>query len=67
MLTVTLDGTFQKQGHVSFSGVILPICVDTEKVMDVEILTEYWKGCDIVNGNEGEMKQHKGNDACNLL
>jgi hypothetical protein len=44
MLTVTLDGTFQKQGHVIVSGVILPICVDTGKVMDVEVLTKYWKG-----------------------
>ena len=59
MLTVTLDGTFQKQGYVSFSSVMLLISVDTEKVMGVEILTKYWRGCDIVNGNEGEMKQHK--------
>jgi len=28
-------------------------------VMGVEILTKYWRWCDIVNGNEGEMKQHK--------
>jgi hypothetical protein len=37
------------------------------KVMDVEILTKHWKGCDTVNGNEGEMKQYKSSDACNLL
>jgi hypothetical protein len=35
-------------------------------MMDVEIVTKYWKGCGIVNGNEGEMKQHKSSDACNL-
>lgn len=35
--------------------------------MDVEVLTKYWKGCDNVSGNEGEMKEHKSSDACNLL
>lgn len=40
-LSVALDGTWQKRGHVSLNGVVTATSVDTGLVVDVEVMSKF--------------------------
>ena len=42
---VSVDGSWQRRGHSSHNGVLSAIKVATGKVLDVEVLSNYCKGC----------------------
>ena len=42
---VSVDGTRQRRGHNSHNGVVTAISVTTGKALDVEVLSNYCKGC----------------------
>ena len=42
---VSVDGTWQRRGFSSLSGVVAAVSVDTGKVLDVEILSRSCAGC----------------------
>ena len=42
---ISADGTWQKRGYSSLHGVSTAISMDTGKVLDTEILTQYCKAC----------------------
>ena len=43
--TVSVDGTWQKRGHVSHHGVVTAISTDTGKCLDTEVLANICHGC----------------------
>lgn len=44
-LSIGLDGTWQKRGHTSLNGVVSLSCIDTRKILDVEVFSKYCHGC----------------------
>ena len=42
---ISLDGTWQRRGHVSHNGVVTAISLDTKKVLDVEVLSDKCQAC----------------------
>ena len=43
--TVSVDGTWQRRGHVSHHGVVTAISTDTGKCLDVEVLSNICHSC----------------------
>ena len=43
--TVSVDGTWQKRGHVSHHGVVTAISTNTGKCLDTEVLSNICHGC----------------------
>jgi len=42
---VSVDGSWQRRGHSSHNGIVSAISVVTGKVLDIEVLSNYCKGC----------------------
>lgn len=42
---ISVDGTWQRRGHVSHHGVVTAISIDTGKCIDTEVLSNICKGC----------------------
>lgn len=42
---VSVDGTWQKRGHTSLSGVVAALSINSGKVLDVEVLSRNCIGC----------------------
>ncbi|GFY65823.1 uncharacterized protein TNIN_96841 [Trichonephila inaurata madagascariensis] len=42
-IPVAIDGTWQKHGHTSLNGAVVAISVYTGKVLDVSILSRFFK------------------------
>ena len=40
---VTVDGTWQRRGYTSLNGVVIAMSVDSEKLLDVETMSRYYK------------------------
>lgn len=59
-LTVTFDGTLQKRGHNSHHGVVAATSYDTGKILDVEILTNYCRGCKLNQEDHKCVKNYEG-------
>lgn len=50
-LRVSIDGSWQKRGHVSKNGVVTAVSGD--KCVDVEVLTKHCNGCKMWNSKKG--------------
>lgn len=44
---VSVDGTWQRRGYMSLNGCVSAISIDTGKVLDFEVLTQYCKTCEM--------------------
>ena len=42
---VSVDGTWQRRGYVSLNGCVTAISIDTGKILDIEPMSRYCKGC----------------------
>jgi len=42
---VSVDGSWQRRGHSSHNGIVSTISVTTGKVLDIEVMSNYCKGC----------------------
>ncbi|GFX68916.1 hypothetical protein TNCV_682751 [Trichonephila clavipes] len=49
-VVVSGDGTWKTRGHTSLIGVCALIRVDCGKVLDMEVMSSYGKGCDSYKG-----------------
>ena len=47
--SVSGDSTWQRKGFSSFNGVFAAISIESGKVLDVEPMPRYCKGCDLKN------------------
>ncbi|GFY08928.1 uncharacterized protein TNCV_4661201 [Trichonephila clavipes] len=52
-IVVSGDGTWQTRGHTSLIGVCALIGADCGKVLDMEVMSSYCKGCDSYKGPNG--------------
>ncbi|GFU13707.1 uncharacterized protein TNCV_939341 [Trichonephila clavipes] len=59
LLTVSGDGTWKTRGHSSLIGVCTVIGAETGKVLDREVLSSFWKGCDSYKGVKFGIKYNK--------
>ncbi|GFV37038.1 uncharacterized protein TNCV_2381851 [Trichonephila clavipes] len=44
---VSVDGTWQLRGHMSLNGCVSVISIDTGKFLDLEVMTQYCKMCEL--------------------
>lgn len=51
-LSVAIDGTCQKRGYGSLNGVVTCTSIETEKVLDVHILSKYCLGCQLATNTK---------------
>ena len=65
---ISLDGTWQRRGHVSHNGVVTAISLQTKKCLDVEILSDKCKGCQKWNKktNDPKYEEWKANHQCKI-
>jgi hypothetical protein len=60
-ITACFDGTWQKLGHTSLSGIISATSVDRRKVLDVEIMSKFCFVCHTNPTSQNEFKRnHEG-------
>lgn len=59
-LTVVVDGTWQRRGHTSHHGVVAATSISTGKILDVEVLSNYCRGCTTNAENHKCVKNHAG-------
>ena len=56
---VSVDGSWQRRGHSSHNGIVTAISVITGKALDIEILTNYCKGCAQWSKEQESTSQYK--------
>lgn len=59
-LTVAIDGTWQRRGHLSHHGVVAATSLATGKVLDVEVLSNHCRGCSTNIEGHKCVKNHDG-------
>ncbi|GFU49514.1 uncharacterized protein TNCV_1590601 [Trichonephila clavipes] len=57
---VSVDGTWQRKGHMSLNGCISVISIDTGKLLDLEVMTQYCKMCELNVKCEHVCSNYKG-------
>lgn len=56
---VSVDGTWQKRGYSSLNGCVSCISIDTGKVLDIEIMSQFCRKCSTTSGTPNTVsKQH---------
>ena len=65
---ISLDGSWQRRGHVSHNGVVTAISLQTKKCLDVEILSDKCKACQKWKKKESDPKyeEWKANHQCKI-
>ena len=65
---ISLDGTWQRRGHVSHNGVVTAISLDTKKVLDVEVLSDKCQACQKwqKKQNDPKYQEWKANHRCKI-
>ena len=58
---ISLDGTWQRRGHVSHNGVVTAISLATKKCLDVEILSDKCQACQKWQNRKGDPKYEEWN------
>ncbi|GFU94960.1 uncharacterized protein TNCV_332961 [Trichonephila clavipes] len=43
----SVDGSWQRRGHMSLNGCVSVISIDTGKILDLEVMTQYCKMCEL--------------------
>ncbi|GBN11246.1 hypothetical protein AVEN_237166-1 [Araneus ventricosus] len=57
---VSVDGTWQRRGHMSLNGCVSVISIDTGKILDLEVMTQYCKMCEMNIKCDHECSNYKG-------
>ncbi|GFY12918.1 uncharacterized protein TNCV_3074781 [Trichonephila clavipes] len=57
---VSVDGTWQRRGHMSLNGCVSVISNDTGKILDLEVMTQYCKMCELNVKCEHVCSNYKG-------
>ncbi|GBO19237.1 hypothetical protein AVEN_8547-1 [Araneus ventricosus] len=57
---VSVDGTWQRRGHMSLNGCVSVISIDTGKILDLEVMTQYCKMCEMNIKCDHECSIYKG-------
>jgi hypothetical protein len=65
---ISLDGSWQRRGHVSHNGVVTAISIDTKKCLDVEVMSDKCKGCQNWRKkvNHPKYEEWKANHKCKI-
>lgn len=58
-ITVSGDGTWKTRGHTSLIGACTLIGADSGKVIDIEVMSSFCKGCDMYKGAKFGSKYRK--------
>ncbi|GFV03045.1 uncharacterized protein TNCV_1712981 [Trichonephila clavipes] len=56
----TADGSWQWRGHMSLNGCVSVISIDTIKNLDLEVMTQYCKMCELNVKREHVCSNYKG-------
>ena len=43
--SVSFDGTWQKRGFASLNGAVVPISIDTGRILDLDVMSQYCQAC----------------------
>ena len=65
---VSVDGTWQKHGYASLNGCVAATSIDTSKILDIEAMSRYCKGCQKHEKDNRESPDYllwKTNHVCN--
>ncbi|GFU68873.1 uncharacterized protein TNCV_1548571 [Trichonephila clavipes] len=57
---VSVDDTWQRRGHMSLNGCVSVISIDTGKILDLEVMTQYCKMCELNVKREHVCSNYKG-------
>ncbi|GFY15173.1 uncharacterized protein TNCV_1569861 [Trichonephila clavipes] len=57
---VSVDGSWQRRGHMSLNGCISVISIDTGKILDLEVMTQHCKMCELNVKREHVCSNYKG-------
>ncbi|GFW73499.1 uncharacterized protein TNCV_2801631 [Trichonephila clavipes] len=57
---VSVDGSWQRRGHMSLNGCVSVISNDTGKILDLEVMTQYCKMCELNVKREHVCSNYKG-------
>ncbi|GFW48965.1 uncharacterized protein TNCV_3901631 [Trichonephila clavipes] len=57
---VSVDGSWQRRGHMSLNGCVSVISIDTGKILDLEVMTQYCKMCELNVKREHVCSNYKG-------
>ncbi|GFU84788.1 uncharacterized protein TNCV_2127291 [Trichonephila clavipes] len=57
---VSVDGSWQRRGHMSLNGCVSVISIDTGKILDLEVMTQYCKMCELDVKREHVCSNYKG-------
>ncbi|GBN61514.1 hypothetical protein AVEN_100216-1 [Araneus ventricosus] len=57
---VSVDGTWQRRGLMSLNGCVSVISIDTGKILDLEVMTQYLKMCEMNIKCDHECSNYKG-------
>ncbi|GFU09765.1 uncharacterized protein TNCV_1765731 [Trichonephila clavipes] len=57
---VFVDGSWQWRGHMSLNGCVSVISIDTGKILDLEVMTQYCKMCEMNVKREHVCSNYKG-------
>ena len=65
---ISIDGTWQRGGHVSHNGVVTAISLTTKKCLDVEILSDKCKACQKWKKKQNDLQyeEWKANHICKI-
>ncbi|GBM28855.1 hypothetical protein AVEN_43574-1 [Araneus ventricosus] len=58
---VSVDGTWQRRGYSSLNGCVSVLSIDTGKILDVEIMSQYCRTCKKLQGVQKHVKLSKHN------
>ena len=68
--SISHDGTWQRRGYSSLNGCTVAISMETGKILDVEPMSRYCKGCSLKESlrisNPGQYDTWKANHKCNF-
>ncbi|GFU19343.1 uncharacterized protein TNCV_3032611 [Trichonephila clavipes] len=57
---VLVDATWQRRGHMSLNSCVSAISIDTGKILDLEVMTQYCKMCELNGKCEHVCSNYKG-------
>ncbi|GFV97955.1 uncharacterized protein TNCV_5069951 [Trichonephila clavipes] len=56
----SVDGSWQRRGHMSLNGCVSVISIDTGKILHLEVMTQYCKMCELNVKREHVCSNYKG-------
>ena len=56
---ISVDGSWQKRGYVSLKGCVTAISIDLGKILDVEPMSRYCKGCQARENSDKQSEHYK--------